>query len=99
MSNMLPILELDELIAIFEYTNKRAAKRAIKRGSFPVPIFRMAGRTVAHVDAVQLYFAERRAESMTWLKRHYGIEDNAQLPTEPRLEEYRRLAQKGPADQ
>jgi hypothetical protein len=93
-SNILPILEFDELIELFEYTNHRAARRAIKAGTFPVPVFEMAGRTVAHVDAVELYFSEQRDASMAWLKKRYGIHSDSQrLPTSPRLDLYRQLGQ------
>jgi len=96
---MLPILEFDELVEIFEYTNQRAARRAIKAGTFPVPVFEMANRTVAHVDAVELYFTEQRNASMSWLKRKYGIEPGEQhLPTSPRLDLYRQLGRKERSD-
>lgn len=92
---MLPILEFDELIEIFEYTSQRAARRAIKAGTFPVPVFEMAHRTVAHVDAVELYFTEQRNASMSWLKKRYGIQpDEQRLPTSPRLDLYRQLGRK-----
>jgi hypothetical protein len=93
-SEILPILEFDELIEIFEYPSKRSAKRAIANGTFPVPVFTMAYRTVAHVDAVELYFSEQRKESMEWLRRRYGIKpSNRLVPTEPRLDLYRKLGQ------
>lgn len=94
-ANLLPILEFDELIEIFQYTNKRAAKRAITAGTFPVPIFKMAGRTVAHVDAVSVYFAEQRKTSMTWLQKRYGITENQASPkSEPRLDKLRQLGER-----
>lgn len=91
---ILPILEFEELIEIFEYPSKRSAKRAITLGTFPVPVFTMAYRTVAHVDAVELYFSEQRKESMEWLRRRYGIiPSNNLVKTEPRLDLYRKLGQ------
>ena len=65
---LLPILELDELVEIFEYTNMRAARRAIRLGKFPVPTFELAGRTVAHADAVDLLMKRKRNEAMSSLK-------------------------------
>jgi len=84
--NMLPILEFDELVEIFGYTSLREAQKDIRAGKFPVPLFKMARRTVAHVDAVKVYFDERRDESMTWLKRRYGIDPADIAPTEARLD-------------
>jgi hypothetical protein len=61
---LLPILELDELVEIFEYTNVRAARRAIRLKKFPVPVFELAGRTVAHEDAVELFMKRMRDEAL-----------------------------------
>jgi hypothetical protein len=96
--NILPILEFDELVELFDYTNTRAARRAIKAGTFPVPVFELAGRTVSHVDAVTLFFNERRDQSMKWLKDRYGLEDSQPLPTSPRLDLYRQLGSKEQRD-
>lgn len=65
---LLPIYELEELVEIFEYTNVRAARRAIRLGKFPVPTFELAGRTVAHIDAVDLLMQRKRDEAMSSLK-------------------------------
>ena len=62
-NNILPILELDELVETFEYKNLRAARRAIRLGKFPVPTFDLAGRTVAHVDAVSKFFEQKKREA------------------------------------
>ncbi len=62
--NLLPILELDELVETFEYKNLRAAKRAIRLGKFPIPTFDLAGRTVAHVDAVAKFFEQKKKEAI-----------------------------------
>lgn len=92
---ILPILEFDELIELFEYTNQRAARRAINNGTFPVPVFTLANRTVAHVDAVTLYFNEQRSASMTWLKNRYGIEENElTVKSSPKLDLYRKIGSK-----
>ena len=70
---LLPILTLEELVEIFEYTNMRAARRAIRLGTFPVPLFELAGRTVAHADAVNLLMDTKRKEAMQFLEEHHGI--------------------------
>ena len=62
--SLLPILELDELVEIFEYTNVRAAKRALRLGSFPVPTFTLAGRVVAHKDVVERLMERMRIEAL-----------------------------------
>lgn len=92
---LLPIFEIEELVEIFDYTNRRAAIRAIKDGTFPVPVFKLAKRWVSHIDAVNLYFEEQRQASMTWLKDHYGItEKDTSQHTTPKLDMYRKLGQK-----
>ena len=68
---LLPILELDELMEIFEYPNKRSIRRAIRLGSFPVPTFELAGRTVAHVDVIDAYFEGKRRLGFKWLVDRY----------------------------
>jgi len=68
--NLLPIYELAELVEIFEYTNIRAARRAIRLEIFPVPVFELAGRTVAHIDSVDLLMKRKRQEAMRYLKVH-----------------------------
>lgn len=60
---ILPILELDELVELFEYKNRRAALHAIRVGRFPVKVFMLAGRRVAHVDSVAQYFKDLKAEA------------------------------------
>jgi len=65
---MLPLYELDELVELFGYTNVRAVRRAIRLEIFPVPVFQLAGRTVAHIDAVDLFLKRKRQEAMNALK-------------------------------
>ena len=66
---LLPILELEELVEIFGYKNVRAARRALRLGKFPVKTFELAGRTVAHVDVVEQYVEHMRTESISHLER------------------------------
>jgi hypothetical protein len=94
-NDILPILEFDELVELLDYIHARAARRAIQAGTFPIPVFEFAGRTVAHVDAVELYFKEMRDNSMTWLKNRYGMtEEDAAIATSPRIDLYRKQGQK-----
>ena len=69
---LLPILEFDELVALFEYVNPRAARKAITKGTFPVPTFVLAGRTVAHVDVVDAFFESKKREGFKWLVDKYA---------------------------
>lgn len=66
--NISPILEFDELVEIFGYTNERAARRALRLGKFPVKTFELAGRTVAHVDVVNGYFEAQKEEGLADLQ-------------------------------
>ena len=70
-NRLTPILEFDELVEIFGYTNERAARRAIRLDKFPIPTFELAGRTVAHIDVVKRFFDEKYDEGSNWLKDRY----------------------------
>ena len=74
-----PVIELNELADLFGYTNLRAARRAIRMETFPVQVFELAGRTVAHKDAVTHYFAARSDESLMWTKHRYGMQKELDL--------------------
>jgi hypothetical protein len=56
MPATIPYLTLEEMIALFGYVNERAAKRAIVDGSFPVNTYKLAGKRVANVSAVNRFF-------------------------------------------
>lgn len=73
---MLPILEFEELVEIFEYKNERAARRALRLGTFPVPTFELAGRTVAHVDSIDLFFKKKAEEGIEWMEKRYGAAED-----------------------
>ena len=60
----LPIIELDELVELFQYTNRRALVRAIRLKRFPIKTFDVGGRLVAHAGAVDQYFDHMKAESL-----------------------------------
>ena len=61
----MPILELDELQEIFEYPNRRSLNRSIRLGRFPIPLFTFQGRRVAHADAVDMFFEEKKTQAIT----------------------------------
>ena len=75
----IPVIEFNELSDLFGYANIRAARRAIRLKTFPVQVFEMAGRTVAHKDAVTHYFAARSDESLMWTKHRYGMQKELDL--------------------
>lgn len=60
----MPYLELDELVAIFGYKNERAAKAAIRRGSFPIEVYKLASRWVADPGVVNGFFEAKRLEGL-----------------------------------
>ena len=64
-TRLTPILEFDELVEIFGYTNERAPRRAIRIDAFPVPTFDLAGRTEAHIDVVDAFFKKKYDEGVT----------------------------------
>lgn len=68
---LMPILEFDELVEIFGYTNARSARRAMRLDKFPIPTFEIAGRTVAHVDVLKEYFDKKYDESIVALRDKY----------------------------
>jgi hypothetical protein len=73
-TRLTPILEFDELVEIFGYVNERAARRALRLGTFPIPTFELAGRTVAHIDVLKKFFDEKYDEGVTQLVDRYGDE-------------------------
>ena len=58
----LPYMELEEVSALLGYVNVRAAKRALKAGTFEIPTYQLAGRTVCNVAVVKKYFNEKTEE-------------------------------------
>lgn len=70
-NRLTPILEFDELVEIFGYVNERAARRAVRLGTFPIPTFELAGRTVAHIDVLKKFFDEKYDEGVKDLKTRY----------------------------
>ena len=75
---LLPVLELEELMEVFDYPNIRSVRRAIRMDKFPVPTFQLGGRTVAHVDVIDVFFKAKRKESFKWMIDRYDEQDAAQ---------------------
>ena len=63
MTSPTPYLDLEELTAIFNYKNVRAAKRAIKYDLFEVPTYRLAGRVVASTSIVKGFFNKKERDA------------------------------------
>lgn len=58
-------LDLDELTALFGYTNRRALVRAIKNDKFPVPTYEISpNNLVADAQVVAEYFERKKLEGM-----------------------------------
>lgn len=60
----IPYLEMDELMVLFGYKNLRALRAAIRDGRFPIKLFGLAGRRVASVKVVNVYFERMAEETM-----------------------------------
>lgn len=59
----IPVIEIDEMVDIFGYMNRRALIRAIREDRFEVPLFTLGNRKVAHVKSVEKYINKmKRAE-------------------------------------
>lgn len=58
-SGELPYMDMEELAALLGYKNPRAARAAIKRGTFEIQTYILANRRVANVSAVKKFFASK----------------------------------------
>jgi len=65
----LPFIKLDDLVYIFDYKNKAAAYMAIKRGTFPVPTYKLVNQIVADKEVVRQFFLQQREEGLASLMR------------------------------
>jgi hypothetical protein len=65
----IPYLTLKELAALFSYSDEDSARRALKRGTLPIPTYKLHGRIVADVEVVKAYFARKRAEGLAQLNQ------------------------------
>jgi len=55
----LPYMELEEIGTLLGYRNVRCMKDAIRRGTFEIPTYSLAGRRVANVSVIRNFFAEK----------------------------------------
>ena len=62
------IVELDELVEIFGYKNRKTVQHAIRVDRFPIKTFKLDGRTVAHVAVVQAFFDDHMKEGIEALE-------------------------------
>lgn len=63
LQEYIPVIEIDEMVDIFGYTNRRALIRAIRENRFEVPLFMLGNRKVAHVESIESYINKmKRAE-------------------------------------
>ena len=64
----LPYVGVKELTYIFNYASEESTRKAISRGNFPVPVFKLAGNIVADTEVVREYFRLQREEGLAALK-------------------------------
>ena len=64
MPEGLPYLDTDELTIVFNYKNVESTRRAMSRGTFPVPTYRMGKIRVADRELVKDYFRRMRDASV-----------------------------------
>lgn len=65
---MLPIYELDELMALFDYPNRRSLNRALRTGKLPIRTFLLRNRRVCHVAVVERYFEMLKQDGLDALE-------------------------------
>ncbi len=65
---ILPIYDIDELIEIFDFPNRRSINRALRTGALPIKMFQLRGRRVCHVDVVERYFENMKKEGIEALE-------------------------------
>ena len=56
--------ELDEIWYDLGYQNRRGAVRAIRKGTFPLPYFELAGRKVVDKLVFQALFRKQREDGL-----------------------------------
>jgi len=64
----LPYVGLEDLAYIFAYKNPESVRKAIKRGNFPVPTFKMAGQLFADREVVREFFRQQREAGFDQLR-------------------------------
>jgi hypothetical protein len=66
MSSQLYV-DADQLMQLFQYTNRRGFYNAVRNGKFPVATYKIGGKIYADVEVVREYFRRKRAEGMAAL--------------------------------
>ena len=64
MSAELPYVFVEDLTVLFSYKNEASTLRAISRGTFPVPTFRVGKRRAADREVLRAYFRRLRDEGL-----------------------------------
>jgi hypothetical protein len=64
MSGELPYIMIEDLTILFCYKNVESTQRAMSRGTFPVPTYRVGRRRVADREVVRAYFRNMRDEGL-----------------------------------
>ena len=64
MGAELPYVLIEDLTILFNYKNVESTQRAISRGTFPVPTYRVGKRRVADREVVRAYFRKMRDEGL-----------------------------------
>ena len=74
----LPYFDVDELQALFGYKHKVSVYNAIKRGTFPVPTYKIRGSIVADREVVRRYFELKREAGLEALNRRFSVQDETE---------------------
>jgi len=64
MGAELPYVFIEDLTILFNYKNVESTQRAMSRGTFPVPTYRVGKRRVADREVVRAYFRKMRDEGL-----------------------------------
>ena len=67
-SKVLPIYDMEELMEIFEYPNRRSLNRALRIGALPIKTFVLNGKRVCHIAVVEKYFEMQKEEGFKVLE-------------------------------
>lgn len=69
MPEGLPYLDTKELTVVFNYKNVESCRRAISRGTFPVPTYKLGKQRVADREVVKEHFRKIRAGQIRVTKK------------------------------
>jgi len=59
-----PFYEIDQIWQILGFTNRRAAIRSIRVGTFPISTYELAGRKVVDRVVLESFFRTKREEGL-----------------------------------